>query len=73
MKDWIPKPYRKKSVTVRIDVDTLARMDRVLAPYGLNRSELINRCIDYGLAHIPEQDWGPTRGEVHGPDSKERP
>jgi hypothetical protein len=54
MSHWIPKPYRKKPVTVRIDVDKLARIDRLLAQYGLNRSELINRCIDYGLDNLPE-------------------
>jgi metal-responsive CopG/Arc/MetJ family transcriptional regulator len=58
MKNFIPKPYRKEPVTVRIDVDKLARIDRLIAQYGLNRSELINRCIDYGLDHMPEANLG---------------
>lgn len=58
MKNFIPKPYRKEPVTVRIDVDKLARIDRLIAQYGLNRSELINRCIDYGLDNMPEGNLG---------------
>lgn len=62
MKNFIPKPYRKEPVTVRIDVDKLARIDRLLTQYGLNRSELINRCIDYGLEQMPPADRGPAEG-----------
>ena len=62
MRQWIPKPYRKEPVTVRIDVDKLACIDRLLARYGLNRSEFINRCIDYGLGNLPEANLGQEEG-----------
>ena len=61
VKNFIPKPYRKEPVTVRIDVDKLARIDQLIAQYGLNRSELINRCIDYGLAHMPQANLARRR------------
>ena len=49
-----PKPYKKEPVSVRIDLDKLERIDRLANVYGLNRSEFINRCIDFALAHMPE-------------------
>lgn len=64
MKNFIPKPYRKERVTLRVDADTLARIDFLVARYGLNRSQLINRCIDYSLEFIPDADHNP---EEDGP------
>ena len=63
---FIPRPYRKKVVTVRIESDKLACIDRLLAVYGLNRSELINRCIDYGLEHMPEDRLAQEEGRHPG-------
>ena len=54
MKHLILKPYRKQPVTIRMNVEQLARIDQLIAQYGLNRSEFINRCIDFGLASMPE-------------------
>ena len=47
MKSFIPKPYTKEGVTVRIDVDKLAKMDSLAAAYGLSRSCLLytSRCV----------------------------
>lgn len=53
MKNFIPKPYKKEPVTVRIDVDKLERIDKLLKIYNLNRSEFINRCIDYAMENMP--------------------
>lgn len=64
MKTFIPKPYRKQPVHIRIDVNKLARMDQVIARYGLNRSEFINRCIDYGLLNLPEADLAPPEEDA---------
>ena len=64
MKNFIPKPYRKEPVTVRVDVDTLAHIDQLVAQYGLNRSQLINRCIDYGLEHIPDVSFDTEEGDT---------
>lgn len=53
MKNFIPKPYKKEPVTVRIDVDKLEKIDSLLKVYNLNRSEFINRCIDYAIENMP--------------------
>lgn len=53
MADFIPKPYRKEPITVRIDVEKLETIDKLAALYHVSRSELINQCIDYALAHAP--------------------
>lgn len=53
MKNFIPKPYKKEPVTVRIDVDKLEKIDKLLKIYNLNRSEFINRCIDYAMENMP--------------------
>lgn len=47
-----------------MDIDKLARIDWLLACYGLDRSERINRCIDYGLEHLPEFGLG-EEGVAH--------
>lgn len=49
-----------------MDIDKLARIDWLLARYGLNRSERINRCIDYGLEHLPEIGLGEEDGAHRG-------
>ena len=46
---FIPKPYKKEPITVRIDVDKLSQIDKLALIYNVNRSEFINRCIDYAL------------------------
>ena len=64
MKPFIPKPYRKEPVNIRMDVDKLARIDQAMARYGLNRSEFINRCIDYGLLYLPEMNVPPREEDA---------
>lgn len=54
--NFIPKPYRKDQVTIRVDRDKLERMDAVIAKYGLNRSEFINRCIDFAMQHMSDDE-----------------
>lgn len=50
--NFVPQPYRKQQVTFRIETVKLERLERLLTPFGLNRSEFINRCIDYALEHM---------------------
>ena len=56
MKNFIPKPYRKEPITIRIDVDKLQRVEELARKYNVTRSEFINRCIDFSLENMPEQD-----------------
>ena len=52
MRNFIPRPYKKEPITVRIDIDKLEKIDKYLIKYKLNRSEFINRCIDFALDNI---------------------
>lgn len=53
MKDsFIPKPYQKEPVTIRIDVEKLEKIDKLAQEHNVNRSEFINRCIDYAIANL---------------------
>ena len=52
MKNFIPKPYKKDPVTIRIDIDKLEKIDELSIRYNVNRSEFINRCIDFALENI---------------------
>lgn len=52
MKNFIPKPYKKEPVTIRIDIEKLEKIDKILEVYQINRSEFINRCIDYAMENM---------------------
>lgn len=53
MKDsFIPKPYQKEPVTIRIDVEKLEKIDKLAQEHNVNRSEFINRCIDYAISNL---------------------
>ena len=52
MATFIPKPYKKEPITIRIDVDKLEQIDTLCAGRDLNRSEFINRCIDFAIEHM---------------------
>ncbi len=54
MSDFIPKQYKKDPITIRIDFEKLERIDKLASRYNLSRSEFINQCINYALAHMPE-------------------
>ena len=56
MKNFIPKPYRKEPITIRIDVDKLERIEELAREYEVTRSEFINRCIDFALENMPDKD-----------------
>lgn len=52
MKNFIPKPYKKEPVTIRIDIEKLEKIDKILGVYKINRSKFINRCIDYAMENM---------------------
>lgn len=59
-KTFIPKPYRKEVVTIRIGCERLEEMDQILARYQVTRSEFINRCIEFALENVSLQlERGP--------------
>ena len=57
MKHFIPKPYRKEPVSVRIDTEKLEQIDSLARHFHTNRSEFINRCIDYTLGSLKDEDF----------------
>lgn len=61
MSDFVPKQYKKDPITIRVDFEKLETIDRCAAQYNLSRSEFINQCIDYALAHLPDLKKGAAR------------
>ena len=57
MKGFIPKPYRKEPVSVHIDTEKLEQIDSLARHFHTNRSEFINRCIDYTLGSLKVDDF----------------
>lgn len=55
MKNFIPKPYKKEQISIRVDVDTLEKIDKICFKYDLSRSMFISRCIDFSLENMPEE------------------
>ena len=53
MSNFIPKPYKKDPITVRINCKKLEHIDKLATSYNLSRSEFINQCIDYALENMP--------------------
>lgn len=56
MDNFIPKLYKKDPVTIRIDIEKLARIDELARQYNTNRSEFINRCIDFAIENMEQSD-----------------
>lgn len=56
MSYFIPKQYKKEPITVRISYEKLEKVDELASKYDMSRSEFINQCIDYALAHMPERE-----------------
>ncbi len=54
MSDFVPKPYKKDPITIRIDVEKLERIDKLARKYNLSKPKFINQCIDYALDHIKD-------------------
>jgi len=54
--NFIPKPYRKDPVMVRIDIERLKKIDELSGKYDLSRSGFINRCIEFALQHMTNED-----------------
>ena len=61
MSEFIPKQYKKDAITIRIDLEKLAKMDELAFKYGLSRSEFINQCIDYAMDHMPSLEKQENR------------
>ncbi len=50
---FIPKPYKKDAITVRVEERKLETIDLLAGEFQISRNEFINQCIDYALEHMP--------------------
>ena len=50
MEFFIPKPYKKEAVTIRLDSRKIEQVDALAARFSLSRSQLINHCVDFALS-----------------------
>ena len=57
MREFKPVKQEKTVISIRIDVDTLKKIDLPSAKTDISRNELIIQCIDYAFENIQkEQD-----------------
>ena len=57
MSSFIPKPYPKEAVTVRVESEYLQQIDHIIALDGrFSRSSLINQCVKFALNNIDMKD-----------------
>lgn len=57
MREFKPVKQEKTVISIRIDVDTLKKIDLLSAKTDISRNELIIQCIDYAFENIQkEQD-----------------
>lgn len=57
MSEFKPVKQEKTVISIRIDVDTLKKIDLLSAKTDISRNELIIQCIDYAFENIQkEQD-----------------
>ena len=52
MKSFKPIKQEKVVISIRIDIDTLEKIDSNASEYNLSRNEFIVQCIDYALENI---------------------
>lgn len=53
---FLPKPYKKEQITIRVENRTLAKIDSLASKYHLSRNEFINQCIDFALDNMNSQE-----------------
>ena len=56
MPAFIPKQYKKEPITIRVSMEKLAQIDQRAAEYDMSRSEFINQCIAFALAHMDDSE-----------------
>ena len=49
---FVPRPYTKEQVTIRIDVEKLEQIDAFTRDYHISRSEFINQRVNYFVEYM---------------------
>ena len=52
MKDFKPIKQEKTVISIRLDVDTLSKVDELAGKTDISRNEFIVQCIDYALKNL---------------------
>lgn len=52
MSSFSPKKPEKIVISMRIDIDVLAEVDRKALEYEISRNEFINQCIKFSLTNM---------------------
>ena len=55
MREFKPVKQEKTVISIRIDVDTLKKIDLLSAKTDISRNELIIQCIDYAFENIQKE------------------
>lgn len=55
MKEFKPIKQEKTVISIRIDVETLKKIDLLSAKTDISRNELIIQCIDYAFENIKRE------------------
>ncbi len=69
---FVPRPYTKEQISIRVDVDKLKRIDAFTREYRISRSEFINRCIDFAMEHMSKEISSSPHGKRNPIDGQER-
>ena len=58
MQKFLPKPYKKEALTVRVDAEKLRSIDKLLqCDNNLTRSEVVNQCIGFALENMDRETF----------------
>lgn len=66
MKFFIPKQYESEPVTIRMRMDKLRKIDRLVAENNLSRSGFINQCIDFAVEHMQDKPQDESEDNSDG-------
>lgn len=56
MDSFLPKKIEKEVISIRIDRETLEKIDNLAANIKISRNEFIIQCIDFALLRINKKD-----------------
>lgn len=54
MGTFIPKPYKRQQVTIRLNSENLRKVDEYAELFGITRSDFIDQCVTFALANMAD-------------------
>lgn len=49
---FIPKPYSKEAVTIRLEIEPLEHINRLACNLDMSRIQFLNQCVYFALKHM---------------------